>query len=57
MTDNQEVIQAVLAVTRDQLSRSMNLSAELEALLALEKRKNEALSKELDSLKDKPAKK
>lgn len=50
MTENQEVYQAVLAVTRDQLTRAMNLSAELEALLALEKKKNEQLQAEITDL-------
>ena len=50
MKDN-ELLNTVLAVTREQLSRSMSLCAELEAMLSLEKRKNAALSKELDSLR------
>lgn len=50
MKDN-ELLNTVLAVTREQLSRSMNLCAELEAMLSLEKRKNAALSRELETLK------
>ncbi len=43
MTENNqsEVLNAVLSITRDQLTRSMNLATELEALLIIE-RKNTA---------------
>ena len=40
----------MLAVTRDQLARSMNLTAELEALLNIERKKNEELQKALEKL-------
>lgn len=50
MKDN-ELLTTILAVTREQLSRSMNLCAELEAMLSLEKKKNAALVRELDTLK------
>lgn len=44
---SQELLAGTLAVTRDQLTRSMNLCAELEALLSIEKRKNAELQREL----------
>lgn len=50
MTDqpNQiELVKEVLGVTRDQLSKAMNLNAELEALLYLERKKVEKLQEEL----------
>jgi hypothetical protein len=54
MTDNkQELYNNVLAVTRDQLSKSMNLNAELEALLLMERSKVESLQIELEELKNK----
>ena len=46
-----ELLNTVLAVTREQLSRSMSLCAELEAMLSLEKKKNAALSREIEALK------
>ena len=54
MTDNnQELYNNVLSVTRDQLYKSMNLNAELEALLLMERSKVEKLEAELDELKNK----
>jgi hypothetical protein len=54
MTDkNEELYSSVLAVTRDQLSKSMGLNAELEALLLMERSKNEKLQAEFDELKSK----
>ena len=54
MTDNkQELYTNVLSVTRDQLSKSMNLNAELEALLLMERSKVESLQIELEELKNK----
>jgi hypothetical protein len=54
MTDNkQELYNNVLSVTRDQLSKSMNLNAELEALLLMERSKVESLQIELEELKNK----
>lgn len=54
MTDNnEELYNSVLAVTRDQLSKSMSLNAELEALLLMERSRNEKLQAELDELKSK----
>lgn len=59
MTDqpNQlELVKEILAVTRDQLSKSMNLNAELEALLYIERKKVEQLQAELTK-KQEPEKK
>lgn len=53
MTEGVELYQAILAVTRDQLTRSMNLSAELEALLALERKKVDMLQTQIDELNSK----
>jgi hypothetical protein len=54
MTDNkQELYNNILSVTRDQLSKSMGLNAELEALLLIERSRNEKLQAELDELKSK----
>ena len=50
---NEELYNSVLAVTRDQLSKSMGLNAELEALLLMERLRNEKLQAELDELKSK----
>jgi hypothetical protein len=50
---NEELYSSVLAVTRDQLSKSMGLNAELEALLLMERSRNEKLQAELDELKSK----
>lgn len=47
MNDQTELVKEVLAVTRDQLSKAMNLNAELEALLYLERKKVEQLQAEL----------
>jgi hypothetical protein len=51
--DQSEILSEVLVVTRDQLSRSVNLNAELEALLNIERRKVSELEKELSELKSK----
>ena len=40
-----EVLTEVLRITRDQLSRSLSLNAELEALLTIERRRREELEK------------
>jgi hypothetical protein len=47
---NEAVFNEVLAITRDQLARSMNLNAELEAILKVEQAKNEELQKKLAEL-------
>lgn len=60
-TQNVEYVTAVLQITREQLSRSVSLNAELEAALNLERQRNELLQAELQKLegakdKDKDAK-
>jgi hypothetical protein len=61
MPENQqnqlELISNVLNVTRDQLSRSMNLNAELEALLSIERKKVSELEQDLEQIKSKPEEK
>ena len=47
---NEAVFNEVLAITREQLARSMNLNAELEAILKVEQAKNEELQKKLAEL-------
>jgi hypothetical protein len=54
--DQSEILGEVLGVTRDQLARSVNLNAELEALLNLERRKVAELEQELAKLKEAPVK-
>ncbi len=56
MSENQEVFNSVLAVTRDQLSKAMAVGAELEALLLAERRKVAELERQLEDLK-KPSEK
>jgi hypothetical protein len=46
-----EILSNVLNVTREQLTRSMNVTAELEALLNIERAKTEQLTAELAKLK------
>jgi hypothetical protein len=46
-----EILSNVLNVTRDQLTRSMNVNAELEALLNIERTKTEQLTAEIAKLK------
>lgn len=53
--DQSEILSEVLVVTRDQLARSINLNAELEALLNIERRKVAELESQLEDSK-KPAK-
>ena len=60
-TQNVEYITTVLQITREQLNRSLNLNAELEAALNMERQRNELLQAELEKLttakdKDKDAK-
>jgi hypothetical protein len=50
--DQTELLSEVLTVTRDQLSRSINLNAELEALLNIERRRVAELEQELEALKN-----
>jgi hypothetical protein len=54
--DQSEILSEVLGVTREQLSRSINLNAELEALLNIERRKVAELEQELTALKEAPVK-
>jgi hypothetical protein len=51
-----EILSEVLGVTRDQLARSVNLNAELEALLNIERRKVADLEQELTKSKEAPIK-
>ncbi len=51
MSENQEVFNNILSVTREQLSKSMAISAELEALLIIERRKVADLERQLEDLK------
>jgi hypothetical protein len=51
MPDNSELYNNVLAVTRDQLSKSMGLNAELEAMLMAERKKVAELEKQLEESK------
>jgi hypothetical protein len=57
MSENQEVFNSVLSVTRDQLSKSMAISAELEALLLVERRKVAELERQIEELKNSNEKK
>jgi hypothetical protein len=57
MSDNQEVFNSVLSVTRDQLSKSMAVGAELEALLIAERRKVAELERQIEELKNSSEKK
>jgi predicted nucleic acid-binding Zn-ribbon protein len=53
MTEEQNqitVLNNVLNITRDQLSRSMNLNAELEALLTMEQSRVQELEKKIEEL-------
>jgi hypothetical protein len=53
MTENNqlEVLNGVLSITRDQLTRSMNLATELEALLIIERKKTSELEANIAELK------
>jgi hypothetical protein len=57
MSDNQEVFNSVLSVTRDQLSKAMAIGAELEALLLVERRKVAELERQIEELKNPSEKK
>lgn len=54
-TNSPEYLSNVLAITREQLTRSMGVSAELEAALYLERKRNQELEQEIEQLK-KPVK-
>lgn len=55
-TQNVEYITTVLQITREQLARSVNLNAELEAALNMERQRNELLQAELEKLQNAGAK-
>jgi hypothetical protein len=60
MTEEQNqvtVLNNVLTITRDQLHRSMNLNAELEALLTMEQAKTQELEKKIAELTSTDSKK
>lgn len=48
--ENQELYNNVLSITRDQLSKSMSLATELEALLVIERNKNAELEARIAAL-------
>ena len=54
-TNSPEYLSSVLAITREQLTRSMGVSAELEAALHWERKRNQELERERSELK-KPTK-
>ena len=54
--DQLELLGNVLNITRDQLTRSMNLNAELEALLTAERSKTAELEKQLAELTEEKSK-
>jgi hypothetical protein len=47
-----ELLNSVLGITREQLSRSMNLNAELEALLGAERERSADLEKKLSEISE-----
>lgn len=51
--NNQEVFNNVLSMTRDQLSKSMSLATELEALLVIERKKTSELEAKIVELEAK----
>jgi BMFP domain-containing protein YqiC len=51
--NNEEIITNILSMTRDQLSKSMAMSTELEALLLVERKKNFDLENRLAQLENK----
>lgn len=57
MDENKEVFTKLLSITRDQLQKSMNLNAELEALLMVERDKVAELEKALAEKEEKGDKK
>jgi hypothetical protein len=48
--DQQDLFNNVLGLTRDQLTKSMNVATELEALLMLERKKTQDLEAKLAEL-------
>lgn len=53
MSENEqsELLAGVLNITRDQLTRSMNMATELEALLIIERKKTAELEAKVAELK------
>lgn len=51
--NNEEIFKNILSLTRDQLSKSMSLSTELEALLVIERQKTEQLEAQVADLQAK----
>jgi hypothetical protein len=51
MNDEKVLLEEVIKVTREQLSRSMGVNAELEALIKIERAKMAELQKAYDALK------
>lgn len=49
--DQSELLNGVLTITRDQLTRSMNMATELEALLIIERKKTAELEAKVTELK------
>lgn len=47
-TNNEEFLSTLLATTREQLSKAVNLCAELEALLVMEQKKTARLESMLE---------
>lgn len=48
----EQFLAGVLSITREQLNRSLQLNAELEAMLNIEKRKNLDLQNKLEELEN-----
>lgn len=55
--NNQELFNNVLTITRDQLSKSMSLATELEALLVIERKKTADLEARIAELESEEKKK
>jgi hypothetical protein len=55
-TNQQEVLVGILNVTRDQLTRAMNLNAELEVLLKMEKKRVMELEEQISEIQNKDKK-
>jgi hypothetical protein len=51
--NQQDLFNNVLGLTRDQLTKSMNLATELEALLMIERKKTQELEAKLAELEPK----
>lgn len=48
----EQFLAGVLSITREQLNRSLQLNAELEAMLNMERRKNLDLQNKIDELEN-----